>query len=104
MHPYFKPTERCLELLRRILFDPDWNQPSATKKLPENFDDFVLDDTTQFVKPDPDSVLDKMVKAVSSCLKILDPGSNNAKGTSTSGKLTEVAVLPGLAMDVMPAA
>lgn len=91
-------------LLRKILFDPEWNQPSASKKLPENFDDFVLDDTTtQFVKPDPDSVLDKMVKAVSSCLKILDPGSNNAEGTSTSGKLTEVAVLPGLAMDVMPA-
>lgn len=120
MHPYFKPISRCLELLRLILFDPAQKQSAASKQVPENLTDFLLDDTTtRFVEPDTDKVLGKMVQAIDAILVILERKPKGAgirtrdgqsggrihdtEATATSGSPVEDNAPLDSATDVVPA-
>lgn len=100
MHPYFKPIERCLEVLRERLFNPARDQPVPSK--PKDPRDYYLNGTTtpDFV-PDSEQVLTSMLEAIDIFLEIL--ADNNADETPTSGLPTEDSVLPGFAIDAVPA-
>lgn len=101
MHPYFKPIERCLELLRERLFNP---VPIASKL--RDARDFLRNgSTTVEAHPDPKQVLGSMLEAIDITLEMMTDESDNAEGAPTSENIADSEENPSLgsATDVAPA-